>query len=287
MTLHIIGPHYGDYSMDYGADNQDTRATQSIRKLWSTEDAVRGEGKRELIALGPAREPLTALLRDLMNCRHPRFPTGMEEEGNQLLESYKATQETTLPVDRMFAAGQPYIERLARISINSRLISDTIELLGEVGAAQAVPMLIEFLESELETPDEPLVTPQVEMRALRQIGAQSVPMLIEAIEHYQAHAENATRRPLGFVISLSESPDDQCIPEHPPALVEIDVQKADESPKTTDTARRIIARAAVLLAELGDERALPVLEKALTLDEDKTLRKYIEDAISTIRGRKR
>ena len=270
------------------ANDHDIQVMQSIRRLWSREENERAQGKRELIALGSvAREPLTFLLRDLVDNRYPRFTTGMEEEGNQLLESYKASQKMALPADRLFAAGRPYIERLARISINSRLISDTIELVGEVRAAQAVPMLIEFLESEPEKPNEPLAMQQVEMRALRLIGAPSVLKLIEAVEHSHAHAENATRRPLGFVISVRESSDDHEIPEGSSILTEINTEQTAEDPKTTYAERRIIARAAVVLGEIGDARALPVLEKALTFDEDKELRKYIDNAISKIKVKNR
>jgi hypothetical protein len=106
---------------------------QAIEKLWSADDAERQEGKEAIIRLGsPAAEFLVALLEDLMENRHPRFPGGKESEGSKAidraLEMERERQERMkvcegpLNVAEVVAEALGVLKEVTGLAINSRLL---------------------------------------------------------------------------------------------------------------------------------------------------------------------
>jgi hypothetical protein len=97
---------------------------------------------------------------------------GKEREGREALERY-----LSLPVEER--RGEPQ-KQLMGLEISGRLKNDVCELLGNLHAEEAVPMLVEIMEREEIHDLIPGMTPV--MRALAAIGPPAVPRLIESVE---------------------------------------------------------------------------------------------------------
>lgn len=221
--------------------------TQAIIRLLSSEGAVeRLEAKRKLVEIGPnAVGPLLNYLDDLTRNPYPRFPLGLEQEGQRALERYH--QKLTL--GKQMSSDET--RRLTSLIITDRLRNDVINTLGQLGAAEAVPLLVRIMWKEQSLG----ATEQMNaaMEALRMIGEKAVPELIAAVETADA-------------------------------MVSAERREEGESSRRIDVFR-LKVRGTIVLGRIGDQRALPTLESLLKQTDDKFLLPYVEDAIAEIKRR--
>lgn len=230
--------------------NMDDEVEQAIKQLWAEDDAVRLEAKKRLIELGsPAIRPLIALLENLTNNPHPRYVTGKESEGEEAMRQFREHQEGPLHDDAL--------ARLMKISISGRLRTDVYELLGQLQAKEAVPILIRDLEHQEVDNMISGMTPV--MRALADIGSEAVPQLIESLKRAELTAASSP-----YVSS-----------KEPGSEVRTRNLKLE--------ANRIQVNIILILEKIGDKRALPALENLLNKSENEFLTKLINEAIMGIK----
>lgn len=229
---------------------RDDEATAAIEQLHSADLTIRNAAKEKLVRIGPrAMRPLAMFLEDLI--RHPRerYPLGKTEKDLDDLKKRIAAIPEDDPIAKVEAGKQ-----LAALVINQRLREDTCELLGRLHAVEAVPVLIQAME--YEPSDSSWETMNAAMRALIEIGSPAVPEIIEAIETARSRAEStpyADGHPSEFFVKT-------------------------ESAKNQ-------ARATMVLGEIKDLRALPVLEWLRNTSDSEWLIPYIERASVSIRER--
>ena len=121
----------------------------------------------------------------------------------------------------------------ARFEITWRLIFDCMDVLAELKHGEAAPIIVKIMEEREHFDLAETMGP--EHYALVKIGAPAVPALIQAIENAEADAIAVFNDPTGWPgVGLAASP--------------------------ADLAVRIRLRAVNALGEIGDTRALPVLE---------------------------
>jgi HEAT repeat protein len=163
--------------------------------------------------------------------------------------------------------GSKESQAVYRLVINARLISDAIFLLGELGAVEAVPVLIHIMENgEMYTSSQPR---GIEMDALCRIGAPAVPFLIKSIENAKISAAEAEPVYFGFSIEIDsegkadgEASDQQ----GQSALDDPDFEQGIEQ-----IALSIKRKALDVLGEIGDKEALPFLENLTQKEGNKSL----------------
>lgn len=221
----------------------------AIKKLWSAEESERQSAKNALVQTGPeAVRPLMALLEDLI--RHPgiRYAEGKNERDFVKLKE----RIDRIPPDLLQERAET-MKSLSNVAIGWRLKSDSCELLGRLRAEEAIPILIEAMEDEDSI--DSWESMNSAMLALVEIGSAAVPEIIRSIETANERAA-ATPFPEG---------------EHP----------SDFFVKT-ETAKNQ-ARAAMVLGEIGDVQALPVLEELRRSTDNGFLRPYVDRAIKTIK----
>ncbi len=240
----------------------------AIRKLWSFNDAERRDGIEEIARLGPiAAKPLSALLSDLIENHHPRFPTGKEDEGKKALERYIKSARSGRDED------EEAHNRVSKLAINSRLMQDAICLLGELKAEEGVPVLIRIMEGQAQNSRGT----GYEMIALRRIGSAAVPYLIKAIEESHARASEVDWVIFGYAIELGEAEDESF-----PDQENQDTDEDDEA-EIKEIAAIIRKKSLRVLGAIGDLRAIPFLEKLLDRTQDKFEKEDIEEAIEKIK----
>ena len=150
-----------------------------VRQLSSESDTVRLAAKAGLIELGPrAVGPLISLLEDLKNNSGPRFALDKEKEGAEVWEYY-----WNLPQEQRRGKA---LSRLRSLEVGGRLRNDVYELLGRLGAKDAVPLLVQIMEDQEIYDMIPGMTPV--MRAIAEIGPAAVPRLIESIAKVEVTA---------------------------------------------------------------------------------------------------
>jgi HEAT repeat protein len=273
-------------------DAADLRELNSaIAKLWSPDERQRQAAKRDIVQFGSqAIDPLIAALEDLVRNRYPRFATGNEKEGSEALHHLAGLIERIPPLENPFAEGRQYSEQLRNIEIGGRLLWDIIQLLGSLRAEKAIPLLIEIMESD--RPMHAWESTYPEMEALCQIGAAAVPSLIEAIESANQRAEDADWYPTGYIIEThsANTEDDlaaECSdPDEPDEAVDAELSEEPTEAGFSWEAKRIIARTAKVLGEIGDPRARPILERVLHSNDIEYVRRYIEGALEKIGQRR-
>lgn len=144
-----------------------------------------------------------------------------------------------------------------------RLESDACELLGHLRAVEAVPLLVQIMERGHVA--DKFASMSDAMRALVQIGREAVPKLVESLQMAQTRV-NSTRF------------DNHEVTEEQKQYFVADIVD-------------IRARVARVLGEIGDERALPVLEQAQhrfgEFDSWRPDIPYIEAAIRKIKDKRR
>src|ERR1044072_8199875 len=131
----------------YGRAPQETaeeQATIAVRKLWSENDSVRQQGKRQLLELGAKAVPqLIELTKSLTLDRRPRFATGKEQEGEKLLERF-----LDLKNNKPMSEHRKDMEAFNAADIRPRLEADVAELFAGLNADSVLPSLVDLLKWE-------------------------------------------------------------------------------------------------------------------------------------------
>jgi hypothetical protein len=226
-----------------------------IKQLWSSDEADRMAAKKKLLELGPrAIQPLLLLLEDIMNNPVPRYMTGKEKEAAEAQARYDRAVESRNEAELLASA-----EQISTLNIRSRLKRDAIDLLALLKAEEAVPLLIRSIyccEVEVARPGKDPMRP--EMEGLIKLGSVAIPKLLEAIQS----AEDIAR---------SFRYDSQKVTE-------------EEVRWRTEYYKNVIQMRAVrVISEIGDDRALPVLEQLLNTIQDKSKISYVKEAITKIK----
>lgn len=234
----------------------DNQADSAIRRLWSADDSERKAGKEELIRLGPrAITPLIELLQKTKRPSVAYYATGKEKEAERISRHLNRASKIGNRKEIEETSKQ-----LANIEITSRLRNDAIELLGKLRAEQAIPELIELIVQEPKT-NLSREYWRPEMKALVDIGSPAVASLLESIESARAKVMTAQLHK-GLSKKLWQE------------LVESDTCK-------------IQIRAVMVLGEIRQVQALPVLHKLLETARDRLLKYYTNEAINKIQETQR
>jgi HEAT repeat protein len=251
----------------------------AIKKLLSADASVRDLGRAELLLIGPAAaEPLGSLLWDLVHDRRPRFAIEREDEGRKALEECSAVLRSNDP-----PLDHEAFDKVSRLAINQRLIYDGFALLGDLRAVEGVPILVRIMERSRWIGPE---TRGFEFEALSKIGSPAVPSLIKSIENARVTAiAILSEEPIGFYFLSGDSEDDsedvdddESDPARDGNALDPELEQIVE-----DRTTRIIERALEVLAEIGDESALPFLEALIKTDGYEALEPSIRCAIRVIR----
>jgi len=236
------------------APGQAAKVQSAMDGLWSANDHDRMRAKAELIRLGDKAVPeLTSLLKDLITDGTARYARGTEQEG----EAFNKKLEEVKDKADLEKLGSEALNNPRVITINYRLKTDVCEILATLKAEAAVPPLIEMMWKEDRISAWESFNPAME--ALIGIGNGCVPQLIEAIDN----AESLVAVRIG-----SESP---FTPEEIERMIKRD---ADE----------LRVRAAMVLGRIGDERALPVVQRLMDAAPDNSLRVHIRDALKNLQA---
>jgi HEAT repeat protein len=257
------------------ADRNEMRVTEAIEKLWSADNEERLLGKNELRCLGDqSAGPLVALLENLVRNPFPLFSKGNEEKGKEAIEGLRRVFRTASDLVGAHQQIELYSQLIKRLAINSRLLGDIIELLGNARSEAAVPVLIEIMVSERGMNNFSTNPMYPEMEALCRIGNVAVPKLIEVLENAKQRAANNSAYP-SFMIEID-------MPKLPEPVAE--PEDKDDSADISFEANIIIRRAAKVLGTINDSRALPSLEKVLFSNDVGLARGAIEQAIENIKS---
>lgn len=234
------------YPVPHGQDDF-RKATAAIRDLSSSDPLERLQAKRRLVELWPSSgPPLLDTLAELTRNPYPRYPIGQEQEGARLLERHNRKIESAESEDAIES------HELANLIITTRLRDDIISVIGDLRMTEAIPLLIEIMLDEQSLG----ATEQMNgaMIALKQIGEPAVPALIATLE------------------SVDKSPSAEMSPHY-------NIEAAETASARISIFR---SRAAMVLGEIGDIRALPALE-SLQITADRFLHPYVDDALRAIR----
>ena len=260
---------------DMAADRNEMRVTEAIEKLWSADDEERLLGKNELLCLGDqSADRLVALLENLVRNPLPLFSKGNEEKGKEAIEGLHRVFRTASELVVAHQQSELYSQLIKRLAINSRLLGDIIELLGNARSEAAVPVLIEIMVSERSMNNASTNPMYPEMEALCRIGNVAVPKLIEVLENAKQRAANNSAYP-SFMVEID-------MPKLPEPVAE--PEDKDDSADITFEANIIIRRASKVLGSIKDARAVPALERALNSIDIEYARGAIEDAIDRIKS---
>jgi len=221
----------------------------AITQLRSGNATEREAAKEALLNEGSdAALALIAALQELSRDPKPHFDLGNEVEGAEALRRYDSVPvKERNPSDYLSA------------DITWRVKKDMIDLLGRLRDKAAVPVLIELTEGELHTSQNEYLHPP--MRALVEIGERAIPELVEAVEVVRGTAAAAQST---CCSSLND---------------------AERLPNVESQEEIMIARLAIVLGDIGDERALPILEKLFTSPRGKHsyASHYVKSAIEKIK----
>lgn len=250
-----ISPSLNQASLWSGVQNGDddqSRLNSAIKKLWSPIENERQQGMEQIKQLGDRGiEPLLALLTDLSHNNKPQFLTGNEEEGERLLKEYRNNPEN----DKV-------ARRIAAITINERLKSDIVNLLGDLRAEKAVPILVEIVNKNLLGMDKS------EIYALRCIGKTAIPELIKDLDESYIRSRGCG---MDFYKWTTEYLD-----------AEVEDKDFDEDKLTTEQINSVRQKVIGILAMIPDPRSLPALESLLNTTQDDSLIQSVKLARSVI-----
>jgi hypothetical protein len=153
----------------------------------------------------------------------------------------------------------PHAKLAGRFEITWRLIFDCMEVLAELKCGEAAPIIVKIMEERDHFDLAETMGP--EYYALVKIGAAAVPALIQAIKNSEEDAIAVFNDPKGWPgVGLPSSP--------------------------AELAVRIQMRAVNVLGEIGDTRALPVLEDLVKPGGPfEHYPDYVQRAISQIRSK--
>ena len=217
---------------------------KAIQGLWSARDSDRANAKDQILQLGPQSiTALIKLLEELADKPGPRFASGTEEEGRRLWERVQSGKIDKLDIRAWDA--------LNEVEISSRLYRDALELLGQLRAEAAVPLVVRLMSTDGQV----LSKKHAEMEALVKIGNAAIPRLLEILE-----TSDETLASDDYWLG----PD----------------QKYAQGPRNFRFVPRFIKpRAAMVLGQIGDPRVLSPLESALQRATDRDLIESLKDAI--------
>lgn len=235
-------------------DSKDNQAEAAVMQLWSADESERQAGKEKLIELGPKGIPLlVALLQELASDGSIRYMRGKEREGVEAHERLKRLMKIGTDEEVREALYQA-----SSLTINWRLRNDVCELLGRLHAEEAIPTLIDMMGQDVSSGNWETMSP--EMHALVQIGLPAVPKLIDAIETAETKA-----------VSTRVFDDDPIFTEEVKRrMIKLDTLQ-------------IQVRAAMVLGRIGDDQALPALEKLQNTTDSEYLVRYVKEAEEKIK----
>jgi PBS lyase HEAT-like repeat len=237
----------GGTLMPHGSHQSQTDI--AIKKLWSPNESESADGVNELLRMGPASiEKLTSLLGELVNDQRPRFAPGSEEDGERALQEYVRDARRLYSEGGDCAETMAAKDRLTALTINSRLMTHVVHVLGELKAEQAIPLLMEMVNRHWEGSYLGLEFDTPETAALERIGVVSVPLLIENLNEATIRAYGFEPLVHGWRVVVDED-DDEADPE-------------EELDRQTHIGN-VRLRVALVLGDIGDTRALPYLEELL------------------------
>lgn len=147
--------------------------------------------------------------------------------------------------------------------LNWEVSADVCDLLGRLQAVEAVPLLLRIMDERDVINKMTAMT--FEMKALVSIGVRGVPQIVEFFESAESRAES-----IGF------------------GAPEPDMEEQIRYKQGRAATAR--ARAATILATIGDAQALPVLEHSLRLSNPAAWRPdlpYIRKAVTEIKRKNR
>jgi hypothetical protein len=257
------------------ADRNEMRVTEAIEKLWSANDEERLLGKNELFCLGDqSADRLVALLENLVRNPFPHLSKGNEEKGKEAIEGLQRIFRTAGGLVDAQQQSELYSQLIKRLAINSRLLGDIIELLGNARSEKAVPVLIEIMVSERSMNNASTNPMYPQMEALCRIGNVALPKLIEVLKNAKQMAANNSAYP-SFMIEID-------MPKLPEPVAE--PEDKDDSADISFEANMIIRRVCKVLGTINDARALPALERLLNSNDVEYARGAIEEAIEMIKS---
>lgn len=246
----IGGVYLGFFRTDRHPARQDDQTMSAITQLSSGDATTREAAKVALLERGPeSLQTLIAALQELQATPKPHFELGNEREGAKWLR-----EQDKLPV------GERDVSESLSVDITWRLKRDLIEMLGRLHDEAAVPILLDLTRQEIHTSQNEYLRPP--MFALIEIGTRAVPKVIEALETVQSTEATA----------LSN-----CCPN----------LNDEERRNILQSQEEIaIARLAIVLGEIRDQRALPILEKLMAPPRrrDAYPAEYIKIAVAKIKA---
>jgi HEAT repeat protein len=199
---------------------------------------------------------------------------GREQEGRDALEA--CIEMLKGKGDAIYSSVA--LRRVKSLAINSRLANDSVFLLGELKAGEAVPLLVRILENDRQS----FLHTGLEMDALVKIGTPAIPALIHSFRKAEITATAETELVFGFEIDPGET----AVADN--ALVDDEDGSIEPDPEFEDQVKlytRIIKRNLLwVLGEIGDDQALPFLASLLTTDADHNLAEEVQRAIRRIKG---
>lgn len=154
------------------------QVSEYIELLKSSDEVKRQEGKEKLLLLGSSSIGLLVSLLGELSADpfRPWFVSGREREGIEAWERRQKADDSGNVAEARAAS-----ELIAQLEISGRLKNDVMELLGQLRAEEAVPILIRLME---ERPVDNLWEKmRYDMKALVAIGSAAVPQLIESIKN--------------------------------------------------------------------------------------------------------
>ena len=204
----------------------------TLTKLQSGNESDVLETKAELLEMGRiVIEPLISLLKELNNHAGERSLSAADYVAEQRKQSLDAHAK----------------------SMSENAIYD---VLGQLHAAEAVPLLVIIMEEE--EIDNLFQGMSPVMRALAQIGDAAVPRLIESIDTAAVLlASRRTQEALGNLVRGK-------------GAIELG---------------RIQLRATLVLGEIGDPRAVPALQRLQATTDNSFIAREASDAIDSIKNR--
>jgi HEAT repeat protein len=264
LLLLVASPLPAILSFVNSQQSGDESVNAAIKRLNSADHSERRAAWEELVQLGPmAIKPLISLLESIKEKQNRFFLNGKEKE---VAEAYERMQEAFRDGDDN--GYERAREQLSKLDITFRLKRDVIGLLGELKAEEAVPVLIMLMWQDLEAQ---IMTDGLKtrfsdaMRALVSIGEVAVPSLIETLETAETVASS---------VRYNDAP-------------QSDRWVLTVEDKVAQNKSRIQTRAIIVLGEIGDKRAVPVLSRMLVeangLDEFQ--KRYIREAIEKIESK--
>jgi len=226
---------------------------ESVEYLWSSNDSERNAGIERILQIGsPAVDLLLRSLVALTEDQYPRFPKGREEEGKKAVEEYLRT-ERKFEEDDGFLDYQSVLAKkdaVSKLALNARVMSDIVDLLGQLRAESSIPILITIANRHwtygVSTGPE-IRSPETE--ALIRISRVAVPSLIKNLDETSIRSNGFEPIVYGWRIPIDSEEDDE------------DDHDTEESNRYRIFLIRL--RTLLILGDIGDSDAVEPLQRFL------------------------